>query len=149
MLTENLLRIPFSVIGLWFLVPISHWLQGKSARTNLVTGGFWYDVTESQATSCIISRVKIAVLVPLNQVTGRIFKLTDWWLNLHTNWGREEKGCDLWGRGLPYINIIFFKRMKAVAGSGYFQWGYCWGYFFISSYSELRCRPGGELGWVP
>jgi hypothetical protein len=52
MLTENLLRIPFPVNGLCFLVPISHWLQGKSARINLVTGGFWYDVTEFQASSC-------------------------------------------------------------------------------------------------
>jgi hypothetical protein len=34
MLTETLLRIPFSVIGRWPLMPTSHWLQGKWARIN-------------------------------------------------------------------------------------------------------------------
>jgi hypothetical protein len=32
MLTETLLRIPFSVIGLCSLVPSYHWLQGKCAQ---------------------------------------------------------------------------------------------------------------------
>ncbi len=35
MLTETLLRIPFSVIGRCSLVPNSHWLQGKCAKINL------------------------------------------------------------------------------------------------------------------
>jgi hypothetical protein len=35
MLTETLLKIPFSVIGRFFLVQTSHWLQGKCARINL------------------------------------------------------------------------------------------------------------------
>jgi hypothetical protein len=43
MLTETLLRIPFSVIDLCFLVPTSYWLQGKC--------GFRYYFTESQAAS--------------------------------------------------------------------------------------------------
>jgi hypothetical protein len=35
MLTETLLRIPFSVIGRCSLVASYHWLQGKCARINL------------------------------------------------------------------------------------------------------------------
>jgi hypothetical protein len=36
MLTETLLKIPFSVIGRFSLVPpTSHWLQEKCARNNL------------------------------------------------------------------------------------------------------------------
>jgi hypothetical protein len=35
MLTETLLRIPFSVIARCSLVPTSHWLQRKCARNNL------------------------------------------------------------------------------------------------------------------
>jgi hypothetical protein len=35
MLTETLLRIPFSVIDRCSLVPASHWLQGKCARFKL------------------------------------------------------------------------------------------------------------------
>jgi hypothetical protein len=35
MLTETLLKIPFSVIGRYSLVPTSHWLQGKCERINL------------------------------------------------------------------------------------------------------------------
>ncbi len=35
MLTETLLKIPFSEIGRCSLVPTSHWLQGKCARINL------------------------------------------------------------------------------------------------------------------
>jgi hypothetical protein len=34
-LTETLLKIPFSVIGRSFLVTTSHWLQEKYARINL------------------------------------------------------------------------------------------------------------------
>jgi hypothetical protein len=41
MLAETLLRIPFSLIGGYSLVPTSHWLQGKCVRVNL-----------SQAASC-------------------------------------------------------------------------------------------------
>jgi hypothetical protein len=44
MLTETLLKIPFSVIGRCSLVPTSYWLQEKCA----VTGGFWKDFTESE-----------------------------------------------------------------------------------------------------
>jgi hypothetical protein len=32
MFTETLLKITFSVIGRCFLVPTSHWLQGKCSR---------------------------------------------------------------------------------------------------------------------
>jgi hypothetical protein len=35
MLSEIVLRIPFSVIGRCSVVPASHWLQGKRARINL------------------------------------------------------------------------------------------------------------------
>jgi hypothetical protein len=38
MLTETLLKIPFSVVGRCSLVPTFHWRQGKCAR--IVTGGF-------------------------------------------------------------------------------------------------------------
>jgi hypothetical protein len=51
----------FSVTGQCSLVPTSHWLQGKRAR--IVTCGFRYDLTESQAASVRIFCVKIAALV--------------------------------------------------------------------------------------
>jgi hypothetical protein len=45
MLTETLLGIPFSVIGECSLLPISHWLQGKFARINLLLVWF-YRITD-------------------------------------------------------------------------------------------------------
>ncbi len=39
-LTETLLRIPFSVAGQCSLVLASHWLQGKCARINLSQAAF-------------------------------------------------------------------------------------------------------------
>jgi hypothetical protein len=68
MLTGTFLRIPFSVIGRCSLVPTSHWLQGKYARI-IVTGGYRYDFTESQAASCKHFSVKIAALGSLMRVT--------------------------------------------------------------------------------
>ncbi len=53
MLTEILLRIPFSVIGQCSLVPPSHWLQGKCARIYM-----------PQVASCIIlqnSRLPVSI----------------------------------------------------------------------------------------
>jgi hypothetical protein len=35
MFTKSILKIPFSVIGRWSLVPTSNWLQEKCARINL------------------------------------------------------------------------------------------------------------------
>jgi hypothetical protein len=59
MLTETLLRIPFSVIGRSSLVSTSHWLQRKCARTYLSQAGFRYDFTESQAASCHCRRFRV------------------------------------------------------------------------------------------
>jgi hypothetical protein len=63
MLTETLLRIPFSVIGRCSLVPASNWLQGKCARINLSQADF----TESHATSLRIFSVKISALGSLKR----------------------------------------------------------------------------------
>jgi hypothetical protein len=51
-LTETLLRIPFSVIGRCPRVPASHWLQGKCARINLSQGASGMIFKESKAASC-------------------------------------------------------------------------------------------------
>jgi hypothetical protein len=76
MLTETLLKIPFSLIGRCFFVPTFHWLKEKCARINF-TGGFGYEFAESQVAACIIyTSVKIAVLGSSQRVTGRIFKIS-------------------------------------------------------------------------
>jgi hypothetical protein len=71
MLTETLLRISFSVIGRCFLVPTSHWQQGKYAKINLSPVAFGIILQNHMRLSVSIFSVKIAAL---KRVTGRIFK---------------------------------------------------------------------------
>jgi hypothetical protein len=52
MLTETLIRIPFSAIGQCSLVPTSHWLQGKRERINLSQAASGMILKESQAAFC-------------------------------------------------------------------------------------------------
>jgi hypothetical protein len=73
MLTETLLRIPFSVISRRSLLPTSHWLQGKWARIYL-RYYFWILQNHRRLHVSIFS-VKIAALGSLKRVTGRIFKI--------------------------------------------------------------------------
>jgi hypothetical protein len=49
---------------------------GKMRKNQLVTGGFRYDFTESQAASFKHFIVKIAVSGSLKWVSGRIFKIS-------------------------------------------------------------------------
>jgi hypothetical protein len=77
MITETLLRIPFSVIGRCSLVPTSHWLQGKCARINLSQAAsrmILQNHRRRQPVSVFI--VKIAALGSLKRVTGRTFKIS-------------------------------------------------------------------------
>jgi hypothetical protein len=76
MLTETVLKIPFSVIGRCSLVPTSHRLQGKRARNNLsqvVASGMILQNHKRLPVS--IFGVKIAAVVSLKRVTGWIFKI--------------------------------------------------------------------------
>jgi hypothetical protein len=50
--------------------------EGKMRKNKLVTGGFRYNFTESQAVSCKHFTVKIAALGSLLLVPGRIFKIS-------------------------------------------------------------------------
>ncbi len=59
---DILLRIPFSVIGRCFLVPTSHWLQGKCARINLSPGAFGIILQNHGRLPVRIFSVKIAAL---------------------------------------------------------------------------------------
>jgi hypothetical protein len=70
MLTETLLRIPFSVIGRCSLVPTSHWLQGKYTRVNLCI------LQNHKRLPVTIFCVKIAALGSLKRVSGRNFKIS-------------------------------------------------------------------------
>ena len=72
MLTETLLRIPFSVIGRCSLVPASHWLQGKCARINLSQAAFGMILKNNRRFPATIFSVKIATLGPLKRVSRRI-----------------------------------------------------------------------------
>jgi hypothetical protein len=74
MVTETLLRIPFSVIGRRSLAPTSHWLQGKCARINLSPAAFGIILQNHRRLSVSIFSVKIAALGSLKRVTGRILK---------------------------------------------------------------------------
>jgi hypothetical protein len=62
MLTETLLRIPFSVIGRCSLVPTSHWLQRKCARINLSPEAFGIILKNHRRIPVSIFSVKIAAL---------------------------------------------------------------------------------------
>jgi hypothetical protein len=76
MLTETLLRISFSVIGQYSLVPTSHWLQGKCSRINLSSAAFDILQTHSRLPVSLFS-VIIPALGSLKRVTERIFKLAE------------------------------------------------------------------------
>ncbi len=52
MLAETLLRIPFSVTGRTFFSADLSLAEEKMRKNELVTGGFQYDFTDSQAVSC-------------------------------------------------------------------------------------------------
>jgi hypothetical protein len=76
MLTETLLRIPFSVIGRCSLVPTSHWLQGKCSRINLSQAASGMILQNHRRLSVSIFSVKFAALGSLQRVNGRIFKIS-------------------------------------------------------------------------
>jgi hypothetical protein len=72
MLTETLLRIPFSVIGRRSLGrPL---IGRKNAQELTGHGGFQCNFTESQAAFCNHFQCQIAALGSLKRVTGRVFK---------------------------------------------------------------------------
>jgi hypothetical protein len=64
MLTETLLKIPFSVIRRCSQVPTTHWLQGKCARINL-----------SQASSGMILQNHMWLPVNTFQCHNRRFRI--------------------------------------------------------------------------
>jgi hypothetical protein len=76
MLTENLLKIPFSVIGRSSLVPTSHWMQGKYAKINLSQAAFGMILQNHRRLPVSIFSVKISSVGSLKLVTGRIFKIS-------------------------------------------------------------------------
>jgi hypothetical protein len=75
MLTEILLRIPFSLIGRYSLVSASHWLPGICARINLSQAASGMILQNHRRLPVFILSVKIAALGPLKRDTGRVFKI--------------------------------------------------------------------------
>ncbi len=73
MLTETLLRIPFSVIGRCSLVLTSQRLQGKCARINLSPAASGIILQNHRRLSVSIFSVKIAAFGSLKRITWRIF----------------------------------------------------------------------------
>ncbi len=65
MLTETLLRIPFSVIGRCSLVPTLPWLQVKCARTNLLQTASGMILQSHKQVPVSIFSVKIAAFESL------------------------------------------------------------------------------------
>ncbi len=78
MLTEALLRIPFSVIGRCFsLVPTSPWLQENAQQLTCHRRlPVWF--TESRAASCKHFQCQNCHFRVFEQVTGRIFEISKW-----------------------------------------------------------------------
>jgi hypothetical protein len=75
MLTDALLKIPFSVIGQSSLLSTSHWLQGYCVRIKLSMAASGMNLqNQSRLPGCIFS-VKITALASLKRVTGRCSKL--------------------------------------------------------------------------
>ncbi len=74
-LTETLLKIPFSVIGRCSLVLTSHWLQGKCARIKSSQAASGMTLQNHRRLPVSNFNVKIATLGSLKRVTGRIFKI--------------------------------------------------------------------------
>jgi hypothetical protein len=66
LLTEILLRIPFSVIGRCSLLPTSHWLQRICARINLSQAALCIILQNHRRLPVSIFSVKIAALGSLN-----------------------------------------------------------------------------------
>ncbi len=68
MLTETLLRIPFSVIGRCSLVPASHWLQRKLINLSYAASGMI--LQNHRRLHASIFSVKIVALGSLKRVTA-------------------------------------------------------------------------------
>jgi hypothetical protein len=77
MLTETLLRIPFSVIGQCSLVLTSHWLQGKCARIYLSQAASGMILQNHWRLPVSIFSVKITAVWSLKWVTVRNFKSSE------------------------------------------------------------------------
>jgi hypothetical protein len=75
MLTETLLKIPFSVIGRCTLVPTSYWLQGKCARSNLSQAALGIILQNHKQLPVYNFSVKIAALGSSERDIGRIFNI--------------------------------------------------------------------------
>jgi hypothetical protein len=73
MLTETLLKIPFSMTGRCSIVPTSHWQQGKCAKINLSQAASGMILQSRWRLSVCIFNVKIAAS---KRVTGSIFKIS-------------------------------------------------------------------------
>jgi hypothetical protein len=76
MLTETLLKIYFSVKGQCYLVPTSHWLQGKCARSNLSQAALGIILQNHKQLPVCNFSVKIAALGSSEWDTGRIFNIS-------------------------------------------------------------------------
>ncbi len=76
MLTETLLRIPFSVVGLCSPVPTCNWLQGKCAIINLSQAASGMILQNHRWLPVSIFSVKIAAVGSLKRVSKRIFKIS-------------------------------------------------------------------------
>jgi hypothetical protein len=124
MLTETLLKIPFSVIRRCSQVPTTHWLQGKCTRTNLSQAAYGMMLRNHRQLPECIFNVKIAALESLKKVTGRIFKISYYFkrskLKLEfdfciTTTGNERKNCKIrqrmYRKYLPFFLIISLKKI--------------------------------------
>jgi hypothetical protein len=77
MLTETLLKIPFSVIGPSSLMSTSHWMQGKLARFKVSQAASGIILQNRRRLFEYICGVKISGLGPPKRVTVRFSKLVN------------------------------------------------------------------------
>jgi hypothetical protein len=76
MLTETVLRIPFSVIGRCSLGPTSHWLQGKCARIILFPAAFGIILQNHRGLPVSIFSFKITALGLWSGILEGFFKIS-------------------------------------------------------------------------
>jgi hypothetical protein len=77
MLSETLLRIPFSGIGRCSSLATSYWLQGKCERISTLNAASALILQNRRLLPVSIFSVKIAALGSLKWVTGMIFLLVN------------------------------------------------------------------------
>ncbi len=122
MFTESILKIPFSVIGRWSLLPTSNWLQEKCARINL----------SQMASSMILQnhrRLPVCIFSVKSPLWGLSRGLLDGFSKLASNFNEQSetfcsstetknvKTISPSTEGIYYILLCTFKNIHLVTQS--------------------------------